>query len=150
MVIGMSNQIAVGSRVKTAKGTEGMIAQILEGGYLLDTGQRVRAESIATVIPPEPKQPPAKVEPPAPEPEGIEIGDRLARSTLAKKPYPKGWFPNGIDDRPTTIDAITATVTGFSADGYWASTDDGKQYHVSEYAIDCGDWKKVRQDNQQN
>jgi hypothetical protein len=90
------------------------------------------------------------ISPPPPEPEGIEIGDRLARSTLAKKPYPKGWFPNGIDDRPTAIDAISATVTGFSADGYWASTDEGKEYHISEYAIECGDWKIVRQNNQQN
>jgi hypothetical protein len=147
MVIGMSNQIAVGSRVVTAKGTEGTIAQILEGGYLLDTGTRVRAQSIATVIPVEPTRPSAKVEP---EPEGIEIGDRLARSSLANKSYPKGWFPNGIDDRPPTIDAISATVTGFSADGYWASTDEGKEYHVSEYAIECGDWKIVRQNNQQN
>jgi hypothetical protein len=85
-----------------------------------------------------------------PEPEGIEIGDRLARGTLGKKPYPKGWFPNGIDDRPTTIDAISATVTGFSADGYWASTDEGRQYHISEYSIECGDWKIVHQNNQQN
>jgi hypothetical protein len=133
----MSNQIAIGSRVKTVKGTEGKIAQILEGGYLLDTGKRIRLESIALVLSP-------------PEPTGIEIGDRLARSTLSKKPYPKGWFPNGIDDRPTTIDAISATVTGFSADGYWAVTDEGKQYHISEYSIECGDWRIVRQNNQQN
>ncbi len=59
----MSNQIAIGSRVKTVKGTEGKIAQILEGGYLLDTGKRIRLESIALVLPP-------------PEPTGIEIGDR--------------------------------------------------------------------------
>ncbi len=58
----MSNQISIGSRVKTAKGTEGKIAQILEGGYLLDTGRRIRLESIAAVIslapPPEPTPPP--------------------------------------------------------------------------------------------
>jgi hypothetical protein len=53
MVIGMSNQIAVGSRVKTVKGTEGVVAQILDGGYLLDSGKRVRAQSIAEVEPPE-------------------------------------------------------------------------------------------------
>jgi hypothetical protein len=87
---------------------------------------------------------------PPPEPTGIEIGDRLARGTLGKKPYPKGWFPNGIDDRPTTVDAISATVTGFSADGYWANTDEGKRYHISEYSIECGDWRIVHQNNQQN
>jgi hypothetical protein len=86
---------------------------------------------------------------PPPEP-STEIGDRLTRSSLANKSYPKGWFPNGIDDRPITIDAISATVTGFSADGYWANTDEGKQYHISEYSIECGDWKIVRQNNQQN
>jgi hypothetical protein len=83
-------------------------------------------------------------------PECIEIGDRLARKTLAQKFYPKTWFPGRHDDRDQILDAISATVTGLSADGYWAITDEGKQYHISEYSIECGDWKKVHQNNHQN
>ena len=51
----MSKQIAIGSRVKTLKGTEGIVIKILEGGYLLEDGKRVRTESIAMVIPPRPR-----------------------------------------------------------------------------------------------
>jgi hypothetical protein len=47
----MSNQISIGSRVKTAKGTEGKIAQILEGGYLLDTGKRIRHRDRRSIAP---------------------------------------------------------------------------------------------------
>jgi hypothetical protein len=126
-----------------------LVVERLEGEILICGDRRIKQSAVVKVIPPEPTRPPAKVEPP-PEPTGIVIGDRLTRGTLAKKPYPKGWFPDGIDSRPTTIDAISATVTGFSADGYWAITDEGKQYHISEYSIECGDWKIVRQNNQQN
>jgi hypothetical protein len=51
----MSKQIAIGNRVRTVKGTEGIVTKILEGGYLLEDGKRVRTESIAMVIPPRPK-----------------------------------------------------------------------------------------------
>jgi hypothetical protein len=131
--------LAVGAIVYGAAGKSAKVVSIDGELLTIDTPAGIRTISVSKV---------AKVEPP--EPEGIEIGDRLTRSTLAKKPYPKGWFPNGIDDRPTTIDAISATVTGFSADGYWANTDEGKQYHISEYSIECGDWKIVHQNNQQN
>jgi hypothetical protein len=55
----MSRQILIGTKVKTIKGTEGRIAEVLEGGYLLESGNRVRAESIAQVLepPPAPKKP---------------------------------------------------------------------------------------------
>jgi hypothetical protein len=55
----MSKQILVGTKVKTLKGTEGTIAETLEGGYLLEGGKRIRAESIAEVleVPPTPKKP---------------------------------------------------------------------------------------------
>jgi hypothetical protein len=131
--------LAVGAIVYGAAGKSAKVVSIDGELLTIDTPAGIRTISVSKV---------AKVEPP--EPEGIEIGDRLARSSLANKSYPKGWFPNGIDDRPPTIDAISATVTGFSADGYWAITDDGKQYHVSEYAIECGDWTKIRQNNLQN
>jgi hypothetical protein len=73
MVIGMSNQIAVGSRVRTAKGMEGTIAQILDGGYLLDTGKRIRVGSVAALLPPEPTQlPPQTI-----AGEMLHIGDRV-------------------------------------------------------------------------
>jgi hypothetical protein len=61
----MSNQIEIGSRVKTVKGTEGIVTEILEGGYLLEDGKRVRTESISLVLTPTPK------------PAGIQIGDRV-------------------------------------------------------------------------
>jgi hypothetical protein len=144
-----SISILPGSKIFGRSGACLVVDQV-EGSLIICGGRRVDISAVVKVIPPEPKQPPVKVEPPPHEPEGIEIGDRLARSALPKKPYPKGWFPDGIDDRPTYIDAISATVTDLSADGCWASTDEGNQYHVSQYAIDCGDWKTVRQNNQQN
>ena len=60
----MSKQIEIGNRVRTVKGTEGIVTEILEGGYLLENGKRVRTESISLVLPASPK------------PAGIQIGDR--------------------------------------------------------------------------
>jgi hypothetical protein len=140
--ISKMTQIFKGSIVCGKSGKPLEVVAIDEGKVVVKSGNdllRVARSAILQVL-----------SSPPPEPTGIEIGDRLARSTQAKKPYPKGWFPNGIDDRPTTVDAISATVTGFSADGYWANTDEGKEYHISGYSIECGGWKIVRQNNQQN
>jgi hypothetical protein len=62
----MSRQISIGSRVKTVKGTEGIVTEILDGGYLLENGKRVRTESIASVV---------KVIPP--KGKKFEVGDRV-------------------------------------------------------------------------
>jgi hypothetical protein len=127
----MSNQISIGSKVKTAKGTEGKIAQILEGGYLLDTGQRIRVESIALVLPP-------------PEPTGIEIGDRLRRNAQPQTKYPSKWFVDELDDRPRTVPPIeSAIVERFSTEGYWVITPDDRLFHVPESAIEEGTWQLI-------
>jgi hypothetical protein len=85
------------------------------------------------------------------KPTGIEIGDRLRRKSQPQTKYPKAWFPNGIDPRPPTIDAIeSATVECLSPDGYWVKTPEGKTYHVSESSIEAGDWELIERNYQQN
>jgi hypothetical protein len=53
----MKTNILVGTRVLTVKGNQRTVVEVLEGGYLLDSGKRVKAESIAQVLPPPPLDP---------------------------------------------------------------------------------------------
>jgi hypothetical protein len=129
VLTGMSNTIAIGSRVITAKGTEGTIAQVLDGGYLLNTGKRVRIESIALVI--------------APPPDRIQVGDYLKRRFKEPVQYPAALLGNDSQRNALVVYPIRkAVVEGLSNDGYWVrSIDDDEIFHVPITAIEDGVWE---------
>jgi hypothetical protein len=82
-----------------------------------------------------------KVEPP--KPDRIKIGDRVCRNSRPSPKYPKKWFVNGVDKRPSMIAPIeSAIVLRFSSSGAWVETDAGDCYHVSDTAFELGDWER--------
>jgi hypothetical protein len=134
------NDLRIGSKVLTAKGTEGIIADTLEGGYLLADGRRVRESSIASVIAP----------PPAPDRQ-LKIGDRLHRNPTPKTHYPKSWHEGEIDRRPSTCESIaSATIIKFTTSGFLVETQDKRRYHVSYEALEDGVWEPIDQDENNN
>jgi hypothetical protein len=139
MVNGM-NSLEIGSRVLTAKGIKGIIADTLEGGYLLADGRKVRESSIASVIAP----------PPAPD-RPLKIGDRLHRNPTPKTHYPKKWHEGAIDDRPATCGPIaTATIVKFSDSGYWVLTPEKKKFHITHEFLEDGVWEPIDHDENNN
>jgi hypothetical protein len=134
------NNLMVGSQVLTAKGTSGIIAEVLEGGYLLADGRRVRESSITSAIPP----------PPAPD-RPLRIGDRLRRKPAIKIHYPKKWHEGAVDERSMVCGSIaTATITKFSDSGYWLLTPDKRKFHVSPECLADGVWERIETDDQNN
>jgi hypothetical protein len=74
----------------------------------------------------------------------IAIGDRLSRRYRPQYQFSKSLFKDGIDPRPSMIEAIdSAIVEGLSDGGWWVVTSAGEHYHVSRFSVDVGDWKRV-------
>jgi hypothetical protein len=129
----MSDRLHPGDRIVTTKGSTGAIVQILDGGVLLDSGLRVRSESIVRVL--------ASSEPTTDESDcPIQIGTRLRRHPRRRVAYPDKWFGKDGDDRSHVV-GLDGMVTGFTMDGYSVVGSGGGNYRVSDAAIECGEWE---------
>jgi hypothetical protein len=129
-------------------GTSGTLLTVLaiEPEYLLlqkPDGTEVRAKYSAI----------RQVLPPPPKPRPIQIGDRLRRLPAKRTPYPASWFGKDSkgqplpDTRPPVLE-VEGTVTGFAIDGgVKVRAGDGRNFRVSQEAIEQGEWVRVQEEN---
>lgn len=90
---------------------------------------------------------------PPSQPQPIQIGDRLRRLPAKRTPYPARWFGEDLKGQPLpdtrpSVSEVEGVVTGFAVDGgVKVRTDDGRNFRVSQVAIELGEWVPVMEEN---
>jgi hypothetical protein len=131
-------KIQVGSVVTGKSGKLRLVVAIHDDGLELEDADgrwKVRHSAITQVL----SHPAMSV---------IQVGDRLRRLRARQTSYPVTWFGKDStgqlrpDFRPSLTE-IEVTAIAFTRSGFKTRTDDGRIFHVSQEAIDLGEWVQV-------